>query len=213
MLEYPPAMRTELIMRRHSISLVILLGVLVFSLRASTVLPTSLKQVSERAHQVAIGRIDSITSYKDPATGRIQSHIEMTPTRSLTGSPANSFSFDMAGGVFEGVGQWIAGFPMLHVGDHVVLFLAGNTTTPFGPTIGLWQGVFFVEADPATGSMTLANHRRLPIAEIRGESAVVAERPATGLTLQSPARRLALDTFLEQVRAWRPVTPAATPNR
>jgi hypothetical protein len=198
-------------MQKHSISLVILLGALVCQLQASTVVPASLKELSERAQQVAIGRIERITSYKDPSTGIIRSRIEMTPTHSLTGSPAPSLTFEMAGGVFEGVGQWIAGFPMLHTGDHVVLFLAGDTTTPFGPTVGLWQGVFFVETDRATGAQTLANHKRQPIAEIRGENLVLSQRAATGLALQPSAPKLTLDSFLDQVRVWRPIP--ANPNR
>lgn len=197
-------------MRKHGISLVILLSALVSELPASTVAVTSLKELSERAQQVAIGRIDRITSYKDPSTGIIRSRIEMTPTQSLTGAPAASFSFEMAGGVYEGVGQWIAGFPMLRAGDHVVLFLAGDTTTPFGPTVGMWQGVFFVETDAATGTQTLANHKRQPIAEIRGENLVLAQRAAAGLALQPNAQRLTLETFLTQVRTWRPIPTSPT---
>jgi len=197
-------------MQKHSISSVILLSALVCQLQASTIVPTTLKELSEKAQQIAIGRIDRITSYKDPTTGMIRSRIDMTPTRSLTGSPAASFSFDMAGGVFEGVGQAIAGFPVLHTGDHVVLFLAGDTTTPFGPTVGLWQGVFFVETDRATGAQTLANHRRQPIAEIRGENLVLNQRAATGLALQPNAPKLTLDSFLDQVRVWRPIPTSTT---
>jgi hypothetical protein len=117
-------------------------------------------------------------------------------SHSLSGAPSPAFSFEMVGGTADGIRQWIAGFPSFQVGDRVALFLADDTSTPLGPTIGLWQGVFFIEGD------TVTNHARQPIAEIRGEQVVLADTPR-GTVAQSSAPRLTLDSFLTRVRSWR----------
>ncbi len=176
------------------ISVVILLTAGVLS--ASTVTPLSLKEISTRAHRVTIGKIERITSYKDNASGRIVSHVEVAESHALSGAPSAGFAFDMVGGTAGGIRQWIAGFPSFQVGDRVVLFLAEDTATPLGPTVGLWQGVFFLDGD------TVTNHARRPVADIRGEDLVLAET-ARDAVAQSSASRLSVDSFLDHVRTWR----------
>ncbi len=176
------------------ISIVILLAA--GTLSASTVAPLSLKEISTRAHRITIGKIQRITSYKDNASGRIVSHVEVAESHALSGSPSAGFAFNMVGGAADGIRRWIAGFLAFQVGDRVVLFLAEDTATPLGPTVGLWQGVFFVDGD------TVANHARRPIADIRGEDVVLAESPRDAVT-QSNASRVTLDSFLDRVRTWR----------
>ena len=165
------------------------------SVGASTVTPLNFREISTLAHQVVAGRIERVTSYKDPQTGRIMSRIEISPTRSVTGGSLAPLTFEMTGGTVGDLRQWIAGFPALEAGDRVVLFLAGDTSTPLGPTVGLWQGVFFVESDPATGAETITDHRRRPISEIRGENLVPGGA--------SPAPRLSLDAFVQRIESMR----------
>jgi hypothetical protein len=143
-----------------------------------------------------VGRVDRVTSYRDTASGNIQSRVELTETRSLAGEALGKFTFDMAGGTVGDVRQWIAGFPAFGAGDEVVLFLADVTGTPFGPTVGLWQGVYFVERD---GSVS--DHTRQPLAEIRGDEAVRAPLARDGRVAQ--ATRVSLDEFLGRVRGFR----------
>lgn len=165
-------------------------------LAASTVAPLNFAQLSALAHRVAIGRVERITSYEERQTGRILSRVEISPTRSLAGAASLSpVTFEMTGGTVGDRRQWIAGFPSLRVGDHLVLFLAEDTSTPFGPTVGLWQGVFFIETDPTTGVETIADHRRRPVSEIRGEELVLSE------TRQGS--RLTLDAFVDRILAQR----------
>ena len=129
--------------------------------------------------------------------------------RSLPGAgPAGSLSFEMVGGTLDGVRQWIAGFPSLEVGDRVVLFLAEDTTTPLGPTVGLWQGVFFVSTDPGSGAEILTNHARRPIADIRGDELVFGD----GNAGQAASSKVNLTTFLDRVRAFREM-PRTAPAR
>jgi len=175
------------------------------ALSASTVIPMSLREISAHASRVAVGRIERIVSYKDADTGRLQSRIEVTETRSLQGEPLGTLTFEMAGGTLDDVRQWIAGFPQFQVGDQVALFLAETTGTPLGPTVGLWQGVYFVEADGTVG-----DHRRQPLAEIRGDQAVKAPVTRDGRVAQGT--RVSLDEFLGRVRGFRQL-PGAAPDR
>ena len=164
----------------------------------------NLKELSARAGRIAAGRIERITSYRDTANGRIASKIQMSGVRALPAAgPAGSLTFEMVGGTIEGVHQWIAGFPSLEVGDRVVLFLAEDTTTPLGPTVGLWQGVFFVNTDPESGAEILTNHARRPITDIRGDELVLGEAASS---------KVNLTTFLDRARAFREM-PRAAPAR
>ena len=167
-------------MKKNTIPLVILLTA---ALGASTVIPLNLSQLSTLAHRVVTGRIEHITSYQDPASGRILSKVEIAQP-----APQPPLVFEMTGGTVGDLRQWIAGFPSFQVGDRVVLFLAEDTATPLGPTVGLHQGVFFVEADN-----TIADHRRRPISWIRGENLVLSDG--------STSARLKLETFLGKVHA------------
>ena len=151
-------------MKNNTISLVILLTA---ALRASTVIPLNLSQLSTLAHRVVSGRIERITSYQDPASGRILSKVVIAQP-----APQPPLVFEMTGGTVGDLRKWIAGLPSFQVGDRVVLFLAEDTATPLGPTVGLHQGVFFVEPDS-----TVTDHRRRPIAGIRGESLVLSDGP------------------------------------
>lgn len=160
-------------------------------LSASTVVPLGFTELSKLANRVVVGRIERITSYEDAQSGRILSRVEIAPSRSLTGSPLSPLSFDMTGGAVGDRRQWISGFPQLKAGDRVVLFLAEDTSTPLGPTVGLWQGVFFIENDPVSGAEAISDHRRGPVSEIRGEEIVVGDARRAG--------RLTVDAFVDRV--------------
>jgi len=194
--------------RKHTsrnITAVICLAAGVAALQASTVLPMNLRELAGQAARVAVGRIDRIESFRDAASGHIHSRVEVAETRSLTGAPLGRLTFEMTGGRVGDLQQWIAGMPQLAEGDEVVLFLAGSTQTPLGPTVGLWQGIFFVENERIT------DHRRRPIAAIRGDEIVRAPEPRPGAVAQG-APSLSLDQFLAQVRAFRQL-PRAAGNR
>ncbi len=169
-------------------------------LAASTVTPLSLREVSTRASRVTAGRVERVTARRDSQSGRIVSRIEIAEARALAGQTPGRFSFEMVGGTAEGIRQWIAGFPAFEAGDQVVLFLAQDTTTPLGPTVGLWQGVFFVQKD-AGGQEIITDHARRPLVEIRGEELV--RGPAGRGLAAASSGGLTLEAFLSQVRAWR----------
>ena len=93
------------------------------------------------------------------------------------------YSFRMIGGELEGKRLYIAGFPRFQEGEKVVLFLNSQTSSVFGPTIGLWQGVFFVEKDASTGAETPTDYKRRPIIGVRDRQ--LAARGANGRTYRA----------------------------
>jgi hypothetical protein len=195
---------------KQSISLVVLLAAGAASLAASTVLPLNLKELSVRAQRVTVGKIASITSYKDSVSGRIFSRVQVAETQTLSGAAPSSVTFEMVGGVDGDVQESIAGFPTFRVGDKVVLFLRGNTATPVSPTVGMWQGVFFVETG-ANGAETVSNHARQVVAGIRGDQVVISGPRTPGGAApveQSTTPSLTLDSFLSQVKAFRSAASA-----
>jgi hypothetical protein len=184
---------------RGIIALVLFLAIDAFLL-ASTAVPMNLRDLSTRAHRVAVGRVERVSSYRDAATGRIYSRVELADTQTVAGERAPA-SFEIVGGEVGGIREWIAGFPFLREGDRLVLFLAEDTRTPFGPTVGLWQGVFFVEKD-AKGLDTVVNHNRQPVIGVNGANLVVAG-PGRGAAQADPSARVTLEDFLNQVRSLR----------
>ncbi len=177
-------------------------------LSASSVVHLGFTDLSRLARRVVVGRIERMMSYQDPASGRIHSRVEIAESRSIAGAAPATFTFEMIGGTVGDLRQWLADFPQLREGDRVVLFLAEDTNTPFGPTIGLWQGVFFIDRDPLTGMDIIADHRRRPLAEIRGDEFITADTPAAqsnaaGTRRVGGAARLTLDAFLNRVSTLR----------
>jgi hypothetical protein len=195
-------------MRNCIMTKVILLAAAAGVLSASSVVHLGFTDLSRLARRVVVGRIERITSYQDTASGRIHSRVEIAESRSIAGAAPAAFTFEMIGGAVGDLRQWLADFPQLQEGDRVVLFLAEDTNTPFGPTIGLWQGVFFIDRDPLTGVDVIADHRRRPLAEIRGDQLITVETPAAQSGSAGPRRagsaaRLTLDAFLSRVSTLR----------
>ena len=185
---------------RRSITTVIFLAVYSAILSASTVIPMNLQDLSAKANQIVTGRIERMTSSRDAATGHLITRVELADTRSFAGDALGTLAVNMLGGTSGDIRESIAGFPAFNTGDRVVLFLADETATPFGPTVGLWQGVFFVEQDTA-GVDIVTDHLRRPITEIRGNQVVAGTlRLPRGAVAQTAGPRVSLDTFLSRVR-------------
>ena len=151
----------------RSLSLFLLLAV---TLAASTVLRVNFARLSQSADRVVAGRVTSITADKDPATGYIFSNVTLSVSEAVPSTlVGREYSFRMIGGELDGKRLYIADFPRFQVDEKVVLFLNSQTGGVFGPTIGLWQGVFFVDKDPSTGAETVMDHKRRPIIGVRDQ--------------------------------------------
>jgi hypothetical protein len=160
----------------------------------------NLRDLSAQANQIVTGRIERMTSSRDSATGHLTTRVELADARSFAGDALGTLTVNMAGGTSGDIREWIAGFPAFNTGDRVVLFLADETATPLGPTVGLWQGVFFIEQDTA-GADIVTDHLRRPIIAVRGDQIVPGTlRLPRGVVAQTAGPRVTLDSFLTRVR-------------
>ncbi len=207
------------VIRRFSLFLL-----LAGTLAASTVLRVNFAYLSQSAHHIVAGRVTSITADKDPATGYIFSKVTLSVSEAVPSSlVGREYSFRMIGGELEGKRLYIADFPRFQAGEKVVLFLNSQTAGVFGPTIGLWQGVFFVEQDVSTGAETVTDYKRRPIIGVRDRRLLLgAPREKTssadltiggGATSGSPANSLRTNEFFDQIRVHRALPVAGVPGR
>ena len=194
------------------------------TLAASTVLRVNFARLSQSAHHVVEGRVTGIVADKDPATGYIFSKVTLSVSQAVPSALAGrEYSFRMIGGELDGKRLYIADFPRFQVGEKVVLFLNSQTASVFGPTIGLWQGVFFVEKDPSTGVETVTDYQRRPIIGVRDQQllrgAVREKVSSAALTITggspsvSPASSLRTSEFFDQIRVHRAQGVAGVPGR
>ena len=148
------------------------------TLSASTVLRVDVGQLSQLATNIVGGHITNITPEKNSDNGYIYSKVTLQVSQAIPSCLAGrEYQFRMVGGELNGKRLHIAGFPRFQVGQDVVLFLNSRPADVFGPTVGLWQGVFFVERDAATGKQTVTDYQHRPILDVRDYRFVVV--PAT----------------------------------
>ena len=167
----------------RKITIAALAGLLTLPLAASTVLRVSFDQMSKMAHHIVAGRIVEVVASRDQQSGHIYSDISVLVSHSSPGSLAGQrYTFRMIGGELEGKRLHIADFPRFRLNEKVVLFLNDKTSTVFGPTVGLWQGVFFVGNDERA---TISDHLRRPVVGVEGGEVLQGTKSAdtTGMSL------------------------------
>ncbi len=178
------------------------------NLSASTVLRVDVGQLSQLATNIVGGHITNITPEKNSDNGYIYSKVTLQVSQAIPSYLAGrEYQFRMVGGELNGKRLHIAGFPRFQVGQDVVLFLNSRPADVFGPTVGLWQGVFFVERDAATGKQTVTDYQHRPILDVRDYRFVVG-LPRTGkqqaaVAAGSSPSGLAIDQFFDRIRTLR----------
>jgi hypothetical protein len=177
---------------------------------ASSVLRVDFGQLSTLSDRVVAGRITKITAAQDSRNGYIYSTVTVAVSRAVPEQLAGrDYSFRMIGGEFNGRLQYIADYPKLRVGNDVVLFLNADTSSVFGPTVGLGQGVFYLESSKLDGVQRVMDHFGRPVLGIRDQRLIRGVRRAedpTGVALRTAGKgsaALAVGDFFEQVRSRR----------
>jgi hypothetical protein len=174
---------------------------------ASSVLEVSFDRLSQAARHVVSGDVVSI----DPVRGEngyIYSDVTLAVRQAVPAQLiGRSYTFRMIGGELDGRRVSVQGMPRFETGQEVVLFLNARPSTVMGPTIGLWQGVFFVERDKQTGERFVVDSTRQPVLKVDGNRLIRGRTDSTtgvGLTVGGEAGgRLDVDRFFDQVRTYR----------
>ena len=195
-------------------SLAILLAAAV-AVPASTVLEVGLDRLSKSAARVVSGEILSITPERGE-NGIIYSDVVLQVSRAipqqLVGRP---MKLRMVGGEMDGQRVYVQGMPKFEVGDDVVLFLNRETSSVMGPTVGLWQGVFYLGHDKTTGQELVLDHQRRPVLGLAADNGVMrgAEIPEgvslKSLSLGGDRSPWGADRFFDRIRTFRASGPVA----
>ena len=192
---------------KHSLLALVAALLVALPLSASSVVPVDFARLSQLAHRVIGGRITEVTPSRDATNGYIYSNVKVLVSHSNPSEwVGREYTFRMIGGELDGKSLHIADLPRMTVDDSVVLFLNDQPSSVFGPTVGLWQGVFFVESDGA-GSETVTDHQHQPILGVRNKQLLrgvrrTGEKTALAGEDGSP-QAMGIDEFFEQVQTHR----------
>ena len=128
----------------------LLLGAFLPDAVGTSMTPLSVAELEAESDLVLHGRVRAIATSRNQS-GRIISRVRVEPIEVWKGTaPESGVVVTLAGGVLGTCRVVVDGQPEYRPGEEVVLFLKRN---PLGEavTVGLAQGKFEVETDPATG--------------------------------------------------------------
>lgn len=144
-------------------------------LSATTVVQLDFDRLSRLAERVVRGEVVRVAPVRGE-NGYIYSDVTL---RVLDANPKSlrggEYTFRTVGGEMDGRRVSIQGMPLLREGEDVVLFLSADTGSVFGPTVGLWQGVFYVERG-GDGTDVVVDHARRPVMSVREKNLVIGTR-------------------------------------
>lgn len=154
---------------------------------AAVVERVGVAEMTRMARQVVQGTVVSRAGryLVTPGGRRIVTDVTVRVDRALRGetNETGSLVVTTLGGVVDGQGQLVPGAPRLAEGEEVVLFLVPSRPAPDGTprhaVIGLSQGVFHVERDPASGNVRVG--RRLQGLTFAGTDPGIVPSESMGL--------------------------------
>lgn len=144
-------------MRRSLVRpIAVLLVALAATARASVALRASVEDLTEASRCVVEGVVVDHATSLDRAAGAIWTRWRVRVDASLVGAPAKEVVVRVRGGKVGTLVQETIGAPRLDDGERVVVFL-GEEADGAREVVGMAQGVFRVETDPASGAVVCRN--------------------------------------------------------
>jgi hypothetical protein len=166
---------------RTLIAFCVLVATSTTAMRATTLIPVDLGELSRDARAIVRGRVMRLDPQWTEDRGTIETMVTLEVEGYLKGALGSTLRFRTPGGDLGRYRSVVVGAPAFAVDEHVVVFLgARGPSVPF--VLGLSQGVFRVVADAAgrwmvttpvtpaaTGSVPLvrgdASRRALPLSD------------------------------------------------
>ncbi|MEZ6186516.1 MAG: hypothetical protein R3F62_16095 [Planctomycetota bacterium] len=144
--------------------------------------------MAERAELVVHGVV-SVTKAEKSDDGAIVTQIEVDVVEALKGTPGETFTFTVYGGILGNRGSAIAGAPTFKRGEELVVFLTAENSKGLRTAIGLAQGKFSVREEKGQ-KLAFRNMQGLRLVD-----------PKTGEE-EDPKRDqgVALDQLLDRIR-------------
>lgn len=178
----------EVLVRRSSVALLVILAGLVASVSTATAAVVAAVSWAELADEASLILIGDVTKRRSAwRDGRIVTTVSVRSTQTLKGVARSEVQVEVLGGIVDGIGQRVSGMAQFELGEQVALFLR-----PAGAAhrvIGLAQGKLRITKDKQ-GILRISRH-------------------LDGLTIKAPPRSktahlkagLSLKTFVETTQA------------
>jgi hypothetical protein len=116
---------------------------------ALTAVPRTFAELVGGADWVLIGTVTQVSSAVAAKGERIYTYVTLADLEMIKGEWHDTeYVLRVSGGVVDQQGEIYPGLPQFEAGKRYVLFIQGNFSALF-PVVGLHQGVFRVEWDPA----------------------------------------------------------------
>ncbi len=116
---------------------------------ALTAVPRTFAELVGLADWVLIGTVTQVTSAVAAQGERMYTYVTLADLEMIKGEWHDTeYVLRVSGGVVDQRGEVYPGLPQFEVGRRYILFIQGNFSALF-PIVGLHQGVFRVEWDPA----------------------------------------------------------------
>lgn len=170
-------------------------------LDASTVVQLSFDQLSRAANTVVAGEVIKITASRE-ANGYIYSTVTVRVAEAVPQTLVGTdYTFRMLGGEVGDQSMAIQGMPKFTAGEGIILFLNDSPDGMMGPTVGLWQGIFHVDAASA-----VSDHERQLVMGVkesqllRAAPSVEADLPGVEASEVTAQRSMNVSGFMDAVR-------------
>ena len=136
-----------------------------------------------------IGTVTQVTSAVEAKGERIYTYVTFTDLEMIKGAWHDTeYVLRVSGGVVDQRGEVYPGLPQFEEGRRYILFIQGNFSALF-PVVGLHQGVFRVEWDPARQQTMVWPFSDYARPETRGTLPLVEPREsmlsAAGMTVEA----------------------------
>jgi len=168
----------------------LLLAIFCFSnnLSLAQTSPLTLEQIVSASGFIFSGKVASVWSERDAATGFIVTYSTVAVDEAVRGVNANRFTFKQYGGSYKGQNVFVADMSYFTAGEEVVAFLYPLSKLGLTSPIGVAEGKWTIQRDPATGKKFVAGNLNA--------TKILAETLADA----APAARIEYNQFIKLIR-------------
>ena len=165
---------------------------------ATTVLHQSFPDLVEKADTIVVGTVSAIEAEWNAVHKRPYTVVTFTDLDVRKGTARDTLTLRLLGGPDpDGNILKISGVPDFHLGDRLVLFIAGNEHYAV-PLVGMWQGMYRVVFDPERNAEVLYTSTMHPLTALPAKEGGIVYSPLS-TPRDTSADPLALDTLLRAI--------------
>ena len=185
---------------QHCIGLAVVVWLLAIGWTTSswalTAIPRTFAELVGLADWVLIGTVTQVTSAVEAKGTRIYTYVTLADLEVIKGEWHDSeYVLRVSGGAVDQRGEVYPGFPQFEAGRRYILFIQGNFSALF-PVVGLHQGVFRVEWDPARQQTVVWPLSEQTPAQTHGGSPLGQARQSL-----LPAASVTVEAFVQRIHA------------